>query len=470
MLEIIKGVQGFVDPADAEHYNSINEYLRADYEELQPLEFYRELFPAGSFEQRGYTLDRKPNGIIGVRGRDPERKGGKVIVGNRLVFDGLEAIEEVQGAEFAVMSAIGYSGRNRTAKNARLLYGFIIDLDGVTVETMTDLFYQVQNDILPCPSYVISSGHGLHIYYVFDEPIPLYQRNHKPLNALKYALTNIVWNAYTSTIRGDKRQFQSIWQGFRMPGTSSKLGPDYPVRAYRTGKAVSVQGLNSYLAKENQVVIDESLRLPLAEAKKKYPEWYENRIVKGNKGRKKWDIAGKVHGDDPLALYHWWIEQMKAGAFEGNRYNCMCALAAYAVKCDVPEEQLRADAAELRPYLDRLSTSEKTRFTEQDVNDALEHFKEDYATYSIKAVNAKTKIQIEKNKRNGRKQADHVKIMNFIRDEVNHMDWRNKDGRPVGSGTKEQLVKDWIQAHPDGTATEAARDLGISRTTFYKYR
>ena len=29
-----------------------------------------------------------------------------------------------------------------------------------------------------------------------------------------------------------------------------------------------------------------------------------------NKRKKKWDIAGKVHGDDPYALYHWWLRQI----------------------------------------------------------------------------------------------------------------------------------------------------------------
>ena len=41
-----------------------------------------------------------------------------------------------------------------------------------------------------------------------------------------------------------------------------------------------------------------------AEAREAYPEWYERVVVRGEKGRKKWDIAGKVHGDDPYALYH----------------------------------------------------------------------------------------------------------------------------------------------------------------------
>ena len=48
---------------------------------------------------------------------------------NYIVFDELNMVDEVKGKEFAIMSPVGYSGRNRTAKNARWLYGIAIDLD-----------------------------------------------------------------------------------------------------------------------------------------------------------------------------------------------------------------------------------------------------------------------------------------------------------------------------------------------------
>ena len=41
----------------------------------------------------------------------------------------------------------------------------------------------------------------------------------------------------------------------------------------------------------------------------------------------------------------------------------------------------------------------------------------------------------------------------------------NRNGRPK----KEQLVKDYLQEHPDENPTQVARVLGMSRTTVYKY-
>ena len=43
------------------------------------------------------------------------------------------------------------------------------------------------------------------------------------------------------------------------------------------------------------------------------------------------------------------------------------------------------------------------------------------------------------------------------------------EGRPRGSGTKEELIKEYIKNNPDANITEIAKTLGISRTTVYKY-
>ena len=45
----------------------------------------------------------------------------------------------------------------------------------------------------------------------------------------------------------------------------------------------------------------------------------------------------------------------------------------------------------------------------------------------------------------------------------------NPEGRPVGSGTKEELVKEYIEKNPEDNPTEISKALNISRTTVYKY-
>ena len=402
--------------------------------------------------------------------KDAADEKAKVYARNTIVFDDLEGLQGAVGAEFAVTSPVSYRGRNRTAANAYHLWGFCIDLDGVGMDQMHDLLYQIQNDVLPTPTYLINSGHGFHVYYLLEEPIPLYKHLHRPLNDLKHGLTRIVWNAYTSNIEPEKRQFQGIFQGFRMPGSQSKLGKRYPVVAFRVGEKTTIETLNRYVDDQYHMTDAEGYRMPLEEAKVKYPEWYQKRVVEGDRSRKKWDIAGKVHGDNPYALYDWWIAQMRKGAFDGNRYNCIATLITYAIKCDIDKEKVLTDALELVPWLNSLTEHEKNEFTEQDVYDAFTYFDDAYANYSIKAIEARTKIPIERNKRNGRRQADHVRLMNFVREELNgNKNWRNKKGRPKGSGEKKVIVQKWQDAHPDGTKAECNRDTNLDPKTIRKW-
>ena len=113
-------------------YKLKNEWLGQFFEEVKPKEFYRAVFPEGSFERAGHFEDGKANGIITIVENDKAK--------NRIVFDDLSVIDEVKGAEFAVMSPVAYSGRNRTAANARWLYGIAIDLDGVEMPQLPQNF------------------------------------------------------------------------------------------------------------------------------------------------------------------------------------------------------------------------------------------------------------------------------------------------------------------------------------------
>lgn len=446
-----------------EFYNAKNEYLNQFFEEVTPLELYRDIFPAGMLERAGHPEDKKANGILTVVYDDGTKRTGR----NRLFFDDLAEIEsvinlELNPGDMVVTSACTYCGKNRKEENAYQLLGFIIDLDGVTMDTMRDLFYEMRQDQLPQSTYVANSGNGLHVYYLFEKPVQMYPYMHQYLDRLKHKLTEIVWNAYTSEIPKEKKQFQGIFQGFRMPGTQSKLGREYPVVAFRTGKRYTLNELNAYLPVPLEYDFDRLPRFTLEDAKEIYPEWYERRIEKGEE-RGRWTTK--------RALYDWWIRQIKGGAFDGNRYNCVCTLFACAIKCRIDRETALQDALELIPFLESRTEKDDNHFTEKDVYDALRFCEENYVTYSKNAVMAKTKIVLPDNHRKYRKQSEHLKIARFIRDEVNgHKDsWINRAGRPKGSGTKEELVREYAAAHPGESVSKIARALNISRTTVYKY-
>ena len=433
------------------------------FPEVEPMAFYRFIFPKGSFEEKGIYEPGKYNGIV-VEVTD-EKINGKQKILRHTVTDDLAILDELlQRDNFCIMSPISYIGKSRKSDNARLMYAMAIDVDGIVNEKCFNvLMKQIENGEnlkafvwgLPKPTFLVASGTGVHIYYVFEQPIPLFPNIVTELEKLKKRLT---WQAWTqgASVLHDNVQYESLFQGFRVVGTITKKKTR--TRAFLYGEKVDIEYLNSFVPKEYQATeFTYKSNLTLQQAKKKYPDWYEKRIVQ-RKPKGTWTCN--------RALYDWWIGQIKGGATEGHRYWCVMTLATYAKKCAIPYEELVRDSIDLLPFLNSIGGE----FTLEDTMHALEAYNDSYMTYPIDTIVNRTDIKIEKNKRNGRKQKDHVKLMNFVRDEINgNKDWRNKDGRPKGSGTKERLVKDYAASHPAESVTEIARTLGVSRPTVYKY-
>lgn len=431
--------------------------LSALYEEVSYTDFYRDVFPVGSFEQRGVYEDGKYNGIaVAIE------QGGKRT--KRLtVTDDLEVIDDMAASDdFCLMSPISYAGKSRRSSNARFMYALAIDLDGLETLKQWEFFVeQVERGHkmlrfvwgIPRPTYLISSGTGIHIYYVFERPVPMFRNIVEQLEKLKKRLTWQAWTQGASSLH-DKVQYESLFQGFRVVGTITKTGGR--CRAFSVGGKVTVEYLNKFVPEEYRTqdfVYQSDLRL--ADAKEKYPEWYQRRVVE-KRPKKSWTCK--------KALYDWWIRKLLGGAEQGHRYWCIMTLATYAQKCGVPRETLEEDAYGLIPFMN----TKGDEFTEDDVLHALEAYSDSYITYPIDTIVVRTGIPIEKNKRNWRKQAQHMEVMRAIQNVVNP-NWREGNGRPKGSGTAEQTVMEWRRQHPDGRKKECKDATGLSYPTIRKW-
>ena len=51
-------------PTDKQLFKMKNEWLGQFYEEVKPKDFYRAVFPEGSFEREGHPEDEKCNGVL----------------------------------------------------------------------------------------------------------------------------------------------------------------------------------------------------------------------------------------------------------------------------------------------------------------------------------------------------------------------------------------------------------------------
>lgn len=441
-----------------ETYQEQRGKLSALGEEVTPATFYEELF-GGRFEQvhgsewdseRLPEAERRPNGIL-TELLPYESANGRE-VRTRIVFEELTELADFVGTErFGFLAPMGYYGRRRRLANAYSMYALAFDLDAPILRL---LFGLIEAGSLPRPTWIIQSGTGLHLYYQFTEPIPMFPANVEPLNELKAVLTEAIWNTDTSEIK--KVQYQGINQGFRIVGAASKLGADYPVRAYRVGE--KFDGLDDLPDKIRNDRLGGLARRAIERVRltSSTKEWVE---PEGGANRQTWHVS--------RALYDWWKAKAWQASY-GHRYFYLMALAIYARKCDVSREELEADMAEVRPLLDSIAEAEGhplDLMEDRDLEAAMRAYLDPYATFPRASIERLTAIDIPPNRRNYRTQTEHLKIARATRDIMG----RNT-GRPPGSGTKEALVRSYLEAHPDETPTQVARALGVSRPTVYKYR
>lgn len=448
-----------------EEFQKQAHFMETNFDEVYGDEFYQFLFPNNERVGEMNTDFSKPNAIYLYKDHSSSRLKRRIMLKDTWEED---FIKYVEGNEMALCSGLAFVGKENKLERATKCNALIFDIDGVMFNNLKNIIGRFSHKntprSIPYPQFLALSGTGVHLYYVFDQPIDLYPHIKTQLKALKYDLTRRFWDyGGTSTIKNI--QYQSISQNFRMVGSiNSKYGN--PILAYRISEEkTSLEHLNQFVLDEkNKVDITRKFapsRVTLEEAKKRYPEWYERVIIRGEEVEKKWSVKRDV--------YDWWRTKKIHEAVGGHRYYFMMCQAIYAVKCDIPRDEFERDLRESFEFLKQIE--HHNELTEDDFRSALEMYDKTYYRYSIDTISKISAIPIERNKRNYRSQKEHVKIMSAIRDVIYpNGEWRNKNGRPKGSGTKRELVVNYIKEHPNATVTEIAKALNVSRTTVYKYR
>lgn len=453
----------------ANYEEQIN-FLSNQFEEINGYDFYRYIFPNNENKGELKSDFSKPNAVYLYR--DEKDEGTRRRLRRRVMLNDTweeDYMSYVEGNTSTLCGGLSYRGRSNKLEKAQCMNALIFDLDGVGLKELRNLFLRFDNNpniirTLPMPTFLVSSGTGLHVYYVFEEPIDLFPNIKIQLKTLKHQLTFRMWE-YKSTSQNKAIQYQSINQGFRMVGSINDKY-DVPIRAFKTGEKVTLDYVNQYIGEQFRVDLKKPFRpsqMSREEAKESYPEWYQRVVVEKNKRQKKWDIKGK----QGYALYDWWIKQVE-DIRGGHRYFFLMCMAIYACKCDVPKSKLKADMYEVFEILKNIEHDNP--ITEYDIESALEAYDKEYYNFTINDIEKLTDIRIERNRRNYRNQDQHlirarlVQKIDYPEDE-----WRNINGRPKGSGTKEELIREYIKNNPDSSPTQIAKELKVSRTTVYKY-
>lgn len=452
MSNIIKDIKA--------NYIEVEQLLSFHYEEVEGEEFYRYIFPNNQDQGELSGDFSKPNAVYLYK--DPKDEGTDRQLRRRIMLN--DTWEEdykdfVENNPMTLCSGLSYRGRTNRLAHAQHMNALVFDLDCVGKDELLTLFLRMGQEPglrrLPQPTFLVMSGTGLHIYYVFDEPIELYPNIKLQLKKLKYDLTFKIWE-YKATSQEKQIQYQSINQGFRMVGSvNNKYG--LKVKAFKTGDKVSLDYINRYVdEKENMVDVNRPFRpseYTLEEAKEKFPDWYQRVVVEKNRNQKKWHIKRD--------LYDWWLRQSHK-IKGGHRYFYLMCMVIYAVKCDIPKDEVEEDMYDKFDELRKIEHSNPLE--EEDIISALETYDRQYYNFKIDDIEKLTDIRIERNKRNYRKQNQHLKLARGQLELLKEMG-EVKVGRP----SKETLVKDYLKKNPDHSPTKISKELGVSRTTVYKY-
>lgn len=482
--------------------DAIVQWLEESFTEISPMEFARQIFPSGELDADGEFTKGKYTGIAvevcddllvpGRKRKDGTRGPMRPKIRRYTITDELQGYEQLlQSPYFVFASPISYAGKERTAENARVMYAMAFDLDKIRISEdgkpigLMNLWSGHIEALgrLPRPTLVVWSGTGVHLYYVMEQPVMLWDRNSIQLQGLKKELTRMFWNDSIVDIKDDSEiQYEGIYQGFRLPGTVTKAEirrrkngeetKNERVRVFQTGKPVSIEELNSYVEEEFRVYEFGYKSDRLQECMEKYPEWYKEVIQEGKER-------------DPLAhpwaenrrFYEWMKRKIRAGARVGKRYHMLYCLSIVAQKCSTYDErknpdpvtadELRDDCYEMLSMLEALTNAEDNHFTEEDIEDALEAYEERWILYPRERLESRSGIPMPPNKRNGRTQEQHLKIARRTKATLAELGIgsKNKGGRPP----KRQAVKDAAVKNLSASVTELAHQTGVSRNTVYKY-
>jgi hypothetical protein len=442
--------------------------------EVLAMDVYTDVFRLGTgFIQR----DGEPGG---------QHKANPIILGSfggrmrrRILFEDTfeETLAEFQQADWAITNGLTYWGRANTADRQSKMCAMIFDLDGVDDKRLNAFLHGATgtafggHGLYPIPQYVILSGHNVHLYYVFDEPVSLYPNTKAQMKALKYALTDLMWNGYTSII--EKPQHQGINQGFRIVGGKTKDGAT--VRAFRLNPhPATVDELNQYVPDDSRVDVSRvyrESRYTLEQARAKFPEWYESVVERGESSA--WY--------DKEDLYDWWLRKIStpyieggniggrhvgnAGVTFGHRYFCIMALAVFAVKCGITDrERVKADAMGVLDLFNHIGSEP---FLESDIDSALECLDLKYIKFPRRDLEKITAIAMPANKRNGLKQTQHLYLARRRKEDMKAVGvpMKNREGRP----DKRAEVLAFAREHPEMNHSQMARALGVSRPTVIKW-
>lgn len=382
-----------------------NNMLAKRYPQVSPLDYYLTMF-----------------------GRDVDEEHVLLLLHDTKKYHKLSDIDEIlttsqQRSDAFIFPAAFYHSYVNMG-TLQKLYAITIDLDGVSPRDLANLMMHNYTGVRP--SRIVNSGHGVHLVYMFKEPIECYNYV-KPVIA---KMTKILKARLSSLLQDGHADYKtSIIQSYRVVGSLTKLGQI--ATAYAVDDAWEVTRL----------------------AKLLHVTWQKKQQVQDRQDKPKAQVL-YIPNAQP-GLYGYCLRRMSEVP-EGNRYTAMFALAIVAYKCKVDKDALQQSLiACMEQYNDR---GDATIVRMSEVRKALRGYSQKFVRVTAKQLEDYFGWSFaRKTKRNGRKQRDHLLIASATAAAVRKVD-------------KTQKIRAYLAQNPDATTRQIAADLHMSKSTIAKYR
>lgn len=335
-----------------------------------------------------------------------------------------QMLEEVSVRHDAAVCPAEFFHKVRRTSMLKSLHALTLDLDSVEPTDLQELLNHAFMGITP--TYLVNSGSGVHLVYLFTAPVACYNWAKILLAEMHTRLKekfSVPWAVYhVDTI-------PSLVQVYRVVGSRTKLGQT--ASAYLVGNAWDVASLAA------TVGVTWEKPTPSTQRTKAWIKDTE-KIKTLPSGRP--------------SFYHSVLKGITEKTEVGHRHMSMFALAVIAVKCRISRERLHSDLKALQSHFNDLISSQL--INDREIDNIL-------ATLDAKKAKSVTGETLEKwlgwtferkTKRNHRSREEHLSLV--------------AEKKRTQSAT---AVQDYLAEHPGASISETAKRLGMSRNTVAKY-
>ena len=473
------------------------------YEELECLDFYSAVFSRSEAYQKYQRSMELPLTLS---------EGGADGAGTWRSVALADLPELVDGRNDAYVSACTFFPKKVASSDgsvrwvstyskdtANELCAFVLDIDRVRMDILRELLEGAwPHHVLPQPTYLTTSGTGVHLWYVLDWPVKVLTRWRRELEAIQDYLGRIfsatdlpyyrVENFDTDEptikrvdINLGKFDRHGLTQPYRVVGSLSKNEKNV-VTAWRIGQTWDIDELGS-LAGLEQLFIEDLFDMTCSLRAKEWEKWAQKRdeIAAAR------IASGSGKGHNPV-FYPWFaqeaIKRSYYGDAYGSRYNVVMCLVIAARKDNASPRQAekitRSQIVEVVKTLhenwnNAARKSGNPPIKWQECEKAIKagySFRGDCVRIRWSWMSAPDVCNWKhdsKSRRHGLSQEEHLADARDFKFLVARRRPSVLGGRPKGSGTKEAEIKAYAAEHPEANHSQIARALGVSRPTVIKW-